>query len=394
MRGSPTFQLKKGWVKYTMGKTKRTDYGSYEPMREGKYRLWPKKKKGARDPVTGHLERPNLVFHGTEDEARLELARIYFQHEKPGDGVTYGELWAGVVKPSLSSLAVRTADGHESIWNRILKDEISDMAVITTTRDDVERVLGGIESPWVQRSTIMTWRKIYNMAGVGVRNPFDRSINRKKAEPRKRPYLDASDVVAWLESIKGQRWEPVLIAEAGGGLRVEEASALNAEDISPAEYRGRVYAFVDINKALVCARRGRVLKETKNTPSERLMVIGEPFSIPLLDAIPASGPICPSRGKCKEGAKAYMSPNDITAEYREMCISKDMTYVNPGKLRGSWRSMQSEAGSSDSITRKAMGHVGNETDERNYLRVSKRNLIKLADNLTALIEDESFLNLP
>lgn len=377
-----------------MGKTVRTDYGSYEPMREGKYRLWPKKKKGARDPVTGHLERPNSVFYGTEEEARLELARIYLQHEKPGDGVTYGELWVGVVKPSLSSLAVRTADGHESIWERVLKEEISDMAVVATTRDDVERVLGKIESPWVQRSTIMTWRKMYNMAGVGVRNPFDRSIKRKKAEPKKRPYLDASEVASWLESINGQDWEAVLIAEAGGGLRVEEASALDAEDISPAEYKGRTYAFVDIHKAIVSAKRGRVLKETKNTPSERLMVIGEPFSIALLNAIPSSGPICPSRGRCKEGAKAYMSPNDITAEYREMCITKGITYVNPGKLRGSWRSMQSEAGSSDSVARKAMGHVGTETDERNYLRVSKRNLIKLADNLTDLIEDESFLNLP
>lgn len=362
----------------------RSNFGHIERIGEGKYRLWWK----AGFDGDGKRKRPSSTFYGTRDEAEMELAVRYIAENGPDGDTTYLQLWEAVVDPSLDKLAVRTREGHRRIWNAELSRRIASTRVRDTTRSLIEEKLGEIESPWVQRSALQTWRKMFNMAGLEMRSPFDRSIRLKRAVPAKRPYLDASEVAGWLDLIRGREWAPVLVAEAGGGLRHEEACALDADDVRRVEHRGRAYAVVEISKALTAASSGRVLKDTKNGFSERTMVIGEPFAGALLESMPESGPLCPSRRKGGSGAKAYMSPNDITAEYRRLCESEGAKYVNPGKLRGSWRTMQGEAGSPSDLVRKAMGHAGGETDERHYLRASKRGLVMLADNLTNLIEDD------
>lgn len=362
----------------------RSNFGHVERIGEGKYRLWWK----AGFDGDGKRKRPSATFYGTRDEAEMELAVRYIAENGPDGDTTYLQLWEAVVDPSLEKLAVRTREGHRRIWKAELSKRIAPIMVRDTTRSLIEEKLGEIESPWVQRSALQTWRKMFNMAGLEMRSPFDRSIRLKRAVPAKRPYLDASEVAGWLDLIRGREWAPVLIAEAGGGLRHEEACALDAGDVRRIEHRGRTYAVLEIAKALTAASSGRVLKDTKNGFSERTMVIGEPFAGALLECMPESGPLCPSRRKGGAGAKAYMSPNDITAEYRELCVAEKAKYVNPGKLRGSWRTMQGEAGSPSDLVRKAMGHAGGETDERHYLRASKRGLVMLADNLTNLIEDD------
>ncbi|MEC4174925.1 hypothetical protein VIN30_00480 [Adlercreutzia sp. R7] len=50
--------------------------------------------------------------------------------------------------------------------------------------------------------------------------------------------------------------------------------------------------------------------------------------------------------------------------------------------------MHGEAGSPSDLVRKAVGYAGGETDERHYLRASKRGPVMLADDLTNLIEDD------
>lgn len=366
----------------TMSGKSRSNFGRIEYVEEGKYRLWWKAGIGS----DGRRKRPSATFYGTRDEAEVELALRYISENGVNDDTIYRQLWESVVDPSLDNLAVRTAEGHRRIWRAELSDRIAGVRVRDTTRSLVEEILGEIESPWVQRSALQTWRKMFNMAGLDMASPFDRSIRLKRAVPAMRPYLDASEVGWWLGLIRGMAWAPVLISEAGGGLRHEEACALDAEDVRAVEHRGRTYAVIEICKALTAASCGRVLKSTKNDFSGRTMVIGEPFATALLESVPESGPLCPSRRKGGTGAKAYMSPNDITAEYRELCGSSK--YVNPGKLRGSWRTMHGEAGSPSDLVRKAMGHAGGETDERHYLRASKRGLVMLADNLTRLIEDD------
>lgn len=363
----------------------RSKFGRIEYISRDKYRLWPKAGFGP----DGKRRRPSETFEGTRDEAERRLAVLYLAENGAGRDATYSQLWEAVVDPSLDSLSVRTAEGHRRIWKSELRRRIGDVQVGRTTRSLVESKLGEIESPWVQRSALQTWRKMFNMADAGVKSPFDRSLRLKRCVPAKRPYLESSEVGGWLELVCGREWAPVLIAEAGGGLRHEEACALDAEDVSEVDVRGRRYAVLTISKALTAASCGRVLKDTKNGFSERIMVVGEPFATALLESIPESGPICPSR-RGGEGAMTYMSPNDITAEYRALCRERGAKYVNPGKLRGSWRTMQGEAGSPSDVARKAMGHSGGHTDERHYLRASKRSLVMLADNLTDLIEDDIF----
>ena len=65
--------------------------------------------------------------------------------------------------------------------------------------------------------------------------------------------------------------------------------------------------------------------------------------------------------------------------------------VGDGKYRLWWKAGFDGDGKRkrpSDLVRKAMGHAGGETDERHYLRASKRGLVMLADNLTNLIEDD------
>lgn len=370
-----------------MAKSMTSKFGRVQPMGRGKYRLWPKPPRKFRPD--GSRDKPSEVYEGDEEGAWRRLAELWLELGNPPDRtVTYGVLWAGLVKPSLAELSPRTADGHKRIWDKELRPRIAAKEIGATTRALVESVLGEIDSPWVQRSTLITWRKMYNMAGLDRSSPFDRSIRLKKAVPAKRPYLDASEVSAWIGRIRGQLWARVLAAEAGGGLRHEEACALTAEDVKRLDHAGRTYAVIRIDKALVTPKGGRMLKDAKNGFSERVMVVGAPFAEVILDGMPESGPLCPTLGRGTKGAAAYMSPSELTSRYKRFCKDKNLVYVNPGKLRGSWRTMHSEAKSDSSVVRKAMGHAGVETDERNYLRLSIRSLVMLADNLTDFLSGD------
>lgn len=367
----------------------KTRWGHIDVLSEHKHRIWW--DDGFKE--NGKRNRRSRIINGSWDDAELELAKVYIQRGGHKDDMTYEELWGGIVEPSFvkRELSVRTIEEDTRVWNKELRPRIAKDIVHETTPRRVEVVLEEIESAWVQRSTFALWRKMINIAiheGIDMKNPCDRYICRKKATPKQRPLLEAHEVIDWMDAIRGIKYEPLLLCEIGGGLRVEEACALLARDFEWVENEGRLYALVTLDKALVSSNHGRTLKDLKNDFSKRTIAIGEPFSLRIKDTLPESGALCPS-GRCDDMSSPlhYSSPATITRNYQEWCKGKKIKYVNPGKLRKSWSVMQGEAGSLDSIVSLAMGHSDGTTRGKNYQQLTRKAAMNLADALTDLIAE-------
>lgn len=372
----------------------RSNYGHVQRLGHHKYRIFwegPPKPDGGRN-------QQSRTISGTRGDADMELARIYLGSRNFDQRMTYADLWSLKVAPSfvIDELQTRTVEGHVRVWERELKPRIGSIRVVNTTSELVSRTLAEIDSPWVQRSTYALWKKMFNIArqaGLEKENPVNRYVKRKEAKKAKRRLLDAAEVLEWMDAIHGIKYEPLLLMEAGGGLRHEEACALTHEDVEPLEYRGEVYARVGIDKALVTTRTGRELKGTKNGFSERYAIIGWPFAPRILELCVGSGPLCKGAayndGEPLNG-RHYSSPASITNNYRKWCRAHGVDYVSPGHLRESYSVMQGEAGSPDSVVCLAMGHSGGDgtTRSKHYQQSTKRGLVMIADTLADLIREE------
>lgn len=372
----------------------RSNFGHVQRVGHNKYRIyWDAEPKS-----DGSRNQQSRTVNGTRADAEAELARVYLNARNFDSRMTYADLWRLKVEPSFTTdeLQIRTIEGYVRIWKREMQPRIGSIKVVNTTSELVSRTLAEIESPWVQRSTYALWKKMFNIAkqaGLEKDNPVNRYVKRKPAKKEKHRLLDAAEVLEWMGAIRGIKYESLLLAEAGGGLRHEEACALTHEDIEPIEYRGEVYAQVTINKALVTTRNGRALKETKNGFSERKAIIGWPFAPRLLELCDGSGPLCKGAAyRESEPLKEdhYSSPVAVTNNYRKWCRANEVDYVSPGHLRESYSVMQGEAGSPDSVVCLAMGHSGGDgtTRSKHYQRSTKRGLVLIADTLADLIREE------
>lgn len=374
----------------------RSNFGTVQYVSKGKYRVWWEAgRKG-----DGKRNRPSRIVYGTRDDADLFLAVKKINALGCDEFTTYDEFWAAKVEPSFSSgkLAIKTIEGYERVWFRELKPRIGRDRISSTTYSRAEEVLRSVGSAWVRRSAYQLWKKIMNMAareGVRRDNPIDRYLRIDLPSSAERRLLDASEVMQWMEDIRGIKHEAVLLAESGGGLRHEEASPLLGENVTPITHRGRLYANVRVDKALVSTNHGRVLKGVKNGFSQRDVIIGAPFAERLLDLAACDGPLCPGgEQRPTDGrieASCFASPSTITNNYRKWCERNGISYVNPGKLRKSWSTMHGEAGSPDSVVCLTMGHSDGTSRGGNYQKATRRGMILIADNLADLIYEESGL---
>lgn len=239
-------------------------------------------------------------------------------------------------------------------------------------------VLSRISAPSTQRHVKDLWRKACRIAvrrRILDRCPIDAQTPLKPLRQRPKRLLDASEVSAWTDGIRGCKYELPLLCMLGGGLRPEEAYGLHYSDLS--EWDG--HALVAVSRALTYSR-GKVLKAPKTGASTRDVVVGAPFAERVLElASGREGVVLPSgRG---DGADAYTSPSTACNHYREWCQRHGAPYVAPKNLRASFAMPHGEAGSPDSLVSGAMGHTDGTTRGRHYQAVTRRGLAMIADNL-------------
>lgn len=328
-------------------------------------------------------------IRGTHDEALAFLAQRQVEAGGAVGDMPWASYWALAVEPTLGTLADKTQSGYRRVWRVELEPRIGGKMVGDTTWRQAEAVLSSISAPSVQRAALRLWRKMGNMAvrdGLLDRNPIDRSIRLKPQRKRDKVLIAAEDMAGWLESIRGSKYEPLLLMEVGGGLRHEEACAMVRENVTPYEAYGRAYALVQIERGLVTVDGRKVLKGTKNDHSQREAVIGEPFASRLLALCGGTGPVCGGQapyegGEYREGHFAH--PTAVTRNWHRWCDRNGADYVRPGDMRSVFATLHGEAGTPDSLVSLAMGHAdGGTTKARNYQMRTRKGLIVAADSLT------------
>ena len=356
----------------------RSNFGSIEKRGTDTWRIW----------WTAGGQRHSKTIHGPKSAATKELARIQVETEGLERDATWAEYWELRVQPSFArdGLDKKTVDDYEGTWRRHLAPHIAARWVSQTSALVVESTLAKIPAgPAVKAGRL--WKKMCRMAmrdGALVRDPFLGYRVRVPAKRAKR-LLAADEVIPWMAMLEGSKAEPVLLCELGGGLRHEEACALTWEDVEAWEYRGVTYAVLNVSKALVTAKGGKYLKDTKTAFSDREVVVGEPFASRLL-VIRATGPLCAS-GKVDNAdpATPYTCPGAITRNYKGWCERRGVDYIKPANLRSTFATLHGDAGSPDSLVSGAMGHADATTKARNYQAITRRGLALIADNLAELI---------
>lgn len=331
---------------------------------------------------------------GARDDAEVELAKARLRITGDIEDQPWKSYWKVVVEPSFEGLEQKTIAEYKRLWNRELLPRMGSLFVSATTWRFCQAVIDEIDSPTVQRSTARLWKKMCHMAvkdKLLLTCPIDRTMKYKPHKKREKARLDVTKIIEWIESIKGIKYEGLFLLEVGGGLSPEEACAMVKEKVMRVEYKGRLYAIVTINMALVTVN-GKHLKGTKNEFRERQMAIGEPFATPLLALCDGEGPLCPGPKKYVKGEykeEHFTSPATISHNWRAWCERHDVEYIPQGNMRSIWTTWHGEAGSPDSLVQLAMGHSDGTTRGKNYMMKTKRGLILIADMLTDYIMGET-----
>lgn len=367
----------------------RSHFGAVQHLGKGRYRI----SVEAEPHADGRRRRISKVVRGTRSDAELALAAMC------GSGMpsttTWREFWEHAVEPTFETLSPNTAHEYRRLWNVELAPRIADERVNAMDWHHANEVLTSISAPTVQRSAGRLLRKMCNMA-IRDRgkllswNPVDRAIQYAPHRKRQKRLVLSEDVNSFLAAVRGLKYEPLLLCELGAGLRPEEARALLWEDVRPFELKGSVYAALNVDKALIVHENKGLLKDTKNEPSERVAVMGEPFASRLLElADGKAGPLCPSGEPYDEGRPEawYTSPVTIAHNWRQWCGRHDVAHVTDENMRSSYATMMGEAGAPDSVVSGNMGHSDGTTKGEHYQRVTMRAKCMAADLLAESLED-------
>lgn len=335
-------------------------------------------------------KRRSKRISGTRDDAEAFLASMMLERGAPSD-MTWNAYWKSAVEPSFDGLADKTVHEYKRIWRVELEPRIGRKRVGETTWRGAEATLNDIRSASVQAHAMRLWRKMCNMAvrdGLLDRNPIDRTIKLKRHEKRRKALIEAEDMGAWLEAIRGLKYEAVFLMEVGGGLRHAEACAMVWENVTRYEAYGRTYVLVRVERDLVTVDGRKVLKDTKNVHSTREVVIGEPFASRLLELKQERGAVCAGSAPYSEGdysPEHFASPTTMTHNWRAWCRRNGVEYVRPGDMRSVFATLHGEAGTPDSLVSMAMGHTDGTTKGRNYQQSTRRGMVVAADSLTEFL---------
>ena len=368
----------------------RSAKGTIRKRGEGR---WWVSKPGPIDPETGKRTEVGRAVRGSRVDAAVALAQLIGEGLPPE--TTWEAFYEGVVRPSYAGLAESTVHGYERLWNVELRWRIGEEKVSDMDWQRANEVLTSIHAPGVQRSAGRLLKKMCNMAirdrsHLLLVNPVDRAIEYAPLQRRRKPLVLSHDVWRFLESIRGIKYEPLLLCELGAGMRPEEARALLWEDVSAYELKGVAYCAIEVSKALTPIGQAAVFKDTKNESSARTAVMGEPFASRMLELSDGrAGPLCPS-GRPYDAERPeswYTNPITIAHNWKAWCRANGVEHVTDENMRSSYATMMGEAMAPDSVVAGNMGHSDGTTKGKHYQRVTMRAKCMAADLLAESLED-------
>lgn len=345
----------------------RRSFGTIVDRGNGKYQIkW----------VSPNGKRCSITVRGTLEHAERELA-LRYGTETSKRTITWGEYWRLFVEPTLDGLAESTKHNYRREWKHDLAPRISATRISDTSHRYVQNVIDSIPTRPLQEHALALFRKICNMAirdGMLESNPC--SAVKMKPKQRKQKHLwTPAQALDALEAVRGCKFEPLVLLELGGGLRHEEASAMHWEDVAP--YKD--LCAVRIKRALTAVSGRKVLKETKTESSDRIMIIGEPFSSRLLELKEERGEY--AHGPIMATPVGYREPGSSSRMWCYYARQNGIDYVPFGHMRSNFATLHGEAFSPDSLVSLAMGHTDGTTRGKHYQQATIDGLERIARNL-------------
>lgn len=336
----------------------RRRFGSIRRLGEGRYAVSVESERG------GRRYRPTVVVRGTELDAEMQLARMAVDkggYECPG--ITLEGYWNAFYAQSLSTLAPSTADGYKRAWERLVRPLFGGCRMDAMKAGDIERGLAKVDKPGQQRNAYKLMRQMFNMAyrdELIASNPFERRIRIKRMPKYEPDVLLLADVPAWLDAVRGSRYEPVLLCMLFGGMRREEACALYWSDVAFADG----LCAIRVDKALTEVSGRLHDGPTKTAESTRTVFLGG-YAARRLAELASEGPLVP------DAKGNRMSPDKISREYKKMMESKDAKYVCMKNLRTSYATIMQGLGAADSLISRSLGHTNLKVDYDHYFAANE-----------------------
>ena len=307
----------------------------------------------------GKRTRKTKVVRGTRSEAEAVLARMKLDEGKPVEAdLTLSEYWAAFYEPAIGSLSESTKSGYRYAWDNLVEPMFGGRRMADVKARDIEAGLAKIERPGQQRNAFKLMRQMFNEAyrdELIEHNPFHRRIRLKRMEAYEPEVLLLDDLPAWLDAVRGSRWEPVLLVMLFAGLRREEACALFWEDF----VFGEDTCIVRVDKTLTEVRGHVVEGPTKTAESTRTVFLaGWPAG--RLAELAAAGPLVPDANGNRT------APDRVSRGYRKTVQGSGAKYVPLRNLRNSYATIMQGLGASDSLISKSLGHTNLNVDYAHY----------------------------
>lgn len=344
---------------------RRSTVGTIE-KRRNKYRVRYTDKDKRRYDMSGFA---------TFEDADQYLLDLQLGALRPSRATEWAAYWERGILPTLDGLEAKTRHEYIRQWEHDLEPHIGCSRVGETTWRNVQDVIDKLPTESVQRHAFALLRKCCNIAvrdGILAVNPCDRSIRFKKGKKMKKNIPDAAGLLLMLDCITGTKYEPILLLMLGCGLRMEEAMALDWEDIGDYEAYGTSYVSVDVHRTMVMVGSKAVEKDTTKTEaSTRTILVGAPFS-DRLRSLRSAGPIVPNRS----GGRT--SPSTVSHNWRQWCSRNGLEYTAMGQMRSVYCTLAREAADS-SLVSIVMGHTDGTTGGRNYQQATLRGAAIVAD---------------
>lgn len=325
----------------------------------------------------GHQRRVTRRVHGTERDADAALGRLAVEMGRSphvGDSMTLAQYWEWYYLPSLDGLTRATREGYEAAWRNHVCPAFGDRDMTSISRVEVRRWLLSVQGAAARRNALKLLRQVLNAAmddELLDSHPLQRPVRLPQQAPGRPRLWTVSEVVAcidhmWMDPALSRFLPPVLLM-AGGGLRREEAIAVERRHCAwLSDASGASMCLVSVERAYT-PRDG--YKETKTAQSRRVVAIPDPFSSMLGETMPEYGPCVWPRSLAR--AWRPYDPDAMSRAWHDAFAchggTLDLPYITINRLRATHETLMQRAGVEDSVLSSFHGHSQISTDYRHYL---------------------------
>ena len=366
-------------------KRSRSTWGTNEDAGNGRRRLryWADLHDGR-----GYT-RHSMTIVGSRRDGDETLARLRVEHLRDAPCPTVGEAWELWYRPDCDrALAVWERERRPGKRGESMKPQ-THMQVMSTWRAHVGPRWADVPASGVRYSDVQEWlltkteqvakRCLSMLRGILRLCVLNEVLDRNVAEHEYRMpsraaradhgvwSLEELDEVLW-PAVWGRPCEPMFLLSAFGSCRTGECLAPMLEEIESVETPGMTLAVVPILRQVYNEGGVSDDEDLKNQWSPRTVVIPEPWSLRVLQLRNeglARGEVWLS----DDGLGEPMPQKRVRRDFYAALRDAGVPVRQPRALRRSWRSWMAVTGVSREVMEKMMGHVGEGTTGRHYLRL-------------------------